>query len=273
MPRVVIKKSGEKELYQPEKVANSLRKIGAEEDLIKTVLITLDEKLPDVVTTKKLYREVFNLLSQNKPHLCTKYNLKNAIYLLGPSGYPFEKFFAKILDHYGYETKTNLFLAGKCLTYEIDILAKKEGNDYLIECKFHQFFRKKEEIKNILYVYARYLDLKENYPRSQAWLVTNTKFTSEVIKFAECYNIKLTSWNWPKEDNLFTLIEKKKLYPITILTKCQQKVFREFIKVDVILVEDLIKKDKRFIQKITNLNEKEVEIMLAEAGNLLRESA
>lgn len=269
MPEKVIKRNGESEPYLKEKVINSLKRVGANEETINFILEKLDEKLSQVVTTKKLYQEVFSLLKEKEPNRSTKYNLKKAIFLLGPSGYPFEKFFAKILDFYGYETKTNLFLTGKCLVYEIDILAKKENIDYLIECKFHQFFSKKEEIKNILYVYSRYLDLKENFEKSQAWLVTNTKFTTETVKFAKCYGIKLTSWNFPEKENLVSLIEEKKLYPITILTCCHNKVFKEFIKYEIILIEDLFKKDKRFLQKITNLKEKEIDSILEEAKNLI----
>ncbi len=271
MPELVIKRNGLKEPYQKEKVINSLRKIGADEETINAVLRTLDEKFPQIVTTKKLYQEVFNLLKVKKSLLSTKYNLKNAISLLGPAGYSFEKFFAKVLTFYGYETKTNLFLAGKCLVYEIDILAKKESVDYIIECKFHNIFSKKETMKNILYVYGRFIDLKENFPQSQAWLVTNTKFTSEVIHFAECYNLKLTSWNWPADENLFNLIEKNKLYPITILTCCPKFVFKNLIKFEIILVKELLQKEKRLIKKIANISDQEINLMFEEALNLLND--
>lgn len=269
MPELIIKKNGQKEIYQKEKVVNSLKRVGADEETIDFILQAIEKKFPQIVTTKKLYQEVFNLLKTKKPTLSTKYNLKNAIFLLGPSGFPFEKFFAKILNAYGYLTEINLFLSGKCLVYEIDVFAKKEGIEYLIECKFHQLFKTKEAIKNILYIYARYLDLKENFQKAKAWLVTNTKFTTETIKFAQCYDIKLTGWNYPSDENLVNLIENKKLYPITILTCCPSRVFREFIKYEIILVEDLFKKEKRFLQKITNLKEKEIDSILEESKMLL----
>ncbi len=269
MPELVIKRNGQKEPYQKEKVISSLKRINTDEATINFILETLEKKFPSVITTKKLYQEVFNLLKEKKPFLQTRYNLKNALFLLGPSGFPFEKFFAKILNFYGYETKTNLFLIGKCLVYEIDILAKKDNIDFLIECKFHQSFKKKEEIKNILYVYARFLDLKEKWLQSQAWLVTNTKFTSETIKFAECYGIKLTSWNYPQNETLVNLIENKKLYPVTILTCCPSRIFKELIKFDIVLIEDLFKKEKRFIKKITEINEKDLDLILREASELL----
>ncbi len=147
-----------------------------------------------------------------------------------------------------------------------------ENLSYIIECKFHQKAWYKNDTKTILYSYARFIDLKNKDPQLNLWLVTNTKFTSEVINFANCYNIKLTSWNYPENENLAQLIENKKLYPVTILTSCSTKVFQSLIKFDILLIQDLLKKEKRFIQKITNLNEKEVEKIFEEAKVLVWET-
>jgi hypothetical protein len=269
MLRTVIKNNGEREFYQQEKIIQSLEKIGAEKQTIEEILYFLDKNLPSVVTTKEIFNKIFNFLEERNRKLKIKYNLKNAIALLGPAGYSFEKFFAKIISHYGYQAQTNLILKGKCLPYEIDILAEQDGLKYLIECKFHQFFNKKNDIKTILYVYGRYLDLKVNFPQSILWLVTNTKFTSETIKFANCYKIKLTSWNYPLVDNLPILIERNHLYPVTILTCCHRNVFSQLVKSGIILVSDLLKKDRRFLQKITSLTEREIAELIEEAKILL----
>lgn len=269
MPKRVIKNNGFVEPYQEEKIIASLERIGAEKQTIEEILSFLNKNLPETVRTKDIFQQIFRFLGQKNKKLTTKYNLKNAVALLGPAGYSFEKFFAKVLEHYGYKTENNLILKGKCLPYEVDVLAEKDNLDYLIECKFHQFLGKKNDVKTILYVYARYLDLKVNFPQSTAWLVTNTKFTSEVIQFANCYGIKLTSWNYPLTDNLPLLIEAKRIYPITILTCCQKRVFSQLIKAGIILVSDLLNKEKRFLQKITSLNENEINEILAEAERLL----
>lgn len=269
MLRTVIKNNGETEVYQPEKIIKSLERIGTENQTIEEVIKHLDKNLPSVVTTKKIFKEIFSFLENRNKKIKIKYNLKNAISLLGPAGYSFEKFFAKIINHYNYQTQTNLILKGKCLPYEIDILAQREGLEYLIECKFHQFSNKKNDIKTILYVYGRYLDLKVNFPQSVLWLATNTKFTSETIKFANCYEIKLTSWNYPLTDNLPMLIETKHLYPVTILTCCHRNVFSQLIKAGIILVSDLLNKDKRFLQKITSLTEQQIDKIIEEAKMLL----
>lgn len=271
MPKIVIKADGTQEHYQKEKVVQSLKRIGTSDEIINEILEIIDKEFLDKITTKKLYQRVFEILREKKRPLSTKYNLKKAIFLLGPSGYPFEQFFSQILNSYGYQTQTNLYLSGKCLTYEIDILAKKNSVDYLIECKYHHSFYKKNDLKVVLYVYGRFIDLKVNFPKSNVWIATNTKFTLEAIKFAECYNLKLTSWDYPVNESLPYLIEEKKLYPVTILTSANRKVFKDLIKNGIILIQDLIKREKRFLLKITNLKEKELDEILFEARELTEE--
>jgi len=40
---------------------------------------------------------------------------------LGPTGYPFEKYIAKVLNTYNFTTKTNQVLNGKCVFHEVDV--------------------------------------------------------------------------------------------------------------------------------------------------------
>lgn len=268
MPRLVVKKNGVQEIYSPTKVKQTLLRLKVNELLINYILSELD-KLPEKVTTTQLYKNVFKILSDKDIIAGIKYNLKNAIFLLGPSGYPFEKFFAKILNFYGYKTITNVFLNGACLVYEIDIVASKDNEQFIIECKYHQQFYSKNDVKTCLYVYGRYLDIQKVNPYLNCWLVTNTKFTENAINFAKCYNLKLTSWNYPDDYNLVSLIENWKLYPITILTNCNARVFREFIKADIILLKDLLSTNEHFIKKITNLSSKEISGIIQEARLVL----
>ncbi len=118
MPQLIIKKDGTIEPYKEEKVIQTLKRINTKKEIIDFVLKQIEEKLPSEITTTDLYKFVFNLLREKEYSLSVKYNLRSALALLGPSGYPFEKFFSHLLNFYGYETKTNIFLSGKCLTYE-----------------------------------------------------------------------------------------------------------------------------------------------------------
>jgi hypothetical protein len=188
-------------------VSSSLKRAGAEKKLISQVLNHLQKKLYDGISTREIYREVYFLLNQLKHPLSLKYNLKEAIMALGPSGYPFEKFVAGVLARQGYQTKTNQIVKGRCVDHEIDVLAQKEKQSWLIECKFHNQPGTKSEIKEVLYTYARFLDVNQNGKFTQGWLITNTKVTSQVIKYAHCVNLMVLSWDYPKKHSLRLMIE------------------------------------------------------------------
>lgn len=47
--------------------------------------------------------------------------------------------------------------------------------------------------------------------------MTNTRFSTDAIKYAECQNIRLTSWGYPKGEGIMDLIESTGLHPITIV--------------------------------------------------------
>ena len=109
---------------------------------------------------------------------------------------------------------------------EVDVVAKKENQICLIECKYHNSPGIKSDIKTALYIHSRFLDIEKAYRekdnnnniRFEAWLVTNTRCTSDALKYAGCVGLKVLAWYCPKIKNLQYFIETKKLYPISILS-------------------------------------------------------
>jgi hypothetical protein len=55
-------------------------------------------------------------------------------------------------------------------------------------------------------------------PIDRGLLVTNTKFTSEAVAYAECAGVELLGWSNPDEGNLFDLMTATRVYPVTALT-------------------------------------------------------
>lgn len=212
----VKKASGIFESFSEDKVRQSLKRAGATPKVIDKILVQLIGQIHDGMTTRAIYRQVFNLLNQYQAGQGYHYSLKDALMQLGPSGYPFEKFIARLLDSLGYQTQTNIIMQGKCIQHEIDIIADKDRQQYLIECKFHNRPGTKTRSKDALYTQARLEDLSHEF--NQAWLVTNTKLTTDAIKYGLCRGIKLLAWRYPSDAGLETLIEMNKLHPLTCLT-------------------------------------------------------
>lgn len=224
----VLKESGEREPFDPLKVKDALRRAGLGGKGADAILASLRPKLYDGIPTKKIYAIVYDLLEEIKPEVSHKYNLKRALFEIGPAGYEFEDFIGRLLSLEGYRTEVRQTLQGKCVTHEIDVIAARNGEAYAVECKFYNEGGVRCRIQIALYVYARYLDLGEGAKLgvcrhfTKPWLVTNTKFSDDVVKYAECMDIPLLGWRHPLEYGLEAMIDKRKCYPITVIPMSQE---------------------------------------------------
>jgi len=63
----VTKISGEKALFDEEKLRNSLKRSKADDDIIDKVIEKVKIELKDSITTKEIYRMAFTYLRKNSP--------------------------------------------------------------------------------------------------------------------------------------------------------------------------------------------------------------
>ncbi len=218
----VIKADGTKEAYNEDKIISSATRVGVPAEIQHDMLEAIRNRLYDGIKTSEIFSMIQEFLqSHQSGHLAMKYNLKSAIAELGPSGYPFEKFLSLLLTEIGYVTSTNQTLNGSCISHEIDVLAHKDETTYFIEAKFHSKPAQRTDVRVALYIRARYDDLVSAWNRgaTQAWIMTNTRFSTDAIKYAKCQNLRLTSWAYPKGEGLVDLIEHTRLFPITMITQ------------------------------------------------------
>lgn len=80
----------------------------------------------------------------------------------------------------------------------------------MVECKYHNMPGKRSDLKVVMYTYARFLDVK-HLGFEQPWLVTNTKCTSEVKKYAQCMGIRVISWRYPHDECMEKMLMQKPL--------------------------------------------------------------
>lgn len=238
----VTKADGRLEEYSEDKVRASLTRAGAEESLIQDILDHIKTELHEGIKTEEIYSHIFDILKGKSSHLIARYNLKQAIMELGPSGYPFEKFIAGVLETHGYKTEVGQTVPGECVYHEIDVIAEKDGRRVMVECKFHNGPGTKSKIQTILYTYARYLDVSMHKEFQEAWLVTNTKVTSEVIDYSRCKGLKVISWDYPRDMSLRKMIEDSSLHPITIDQSLSKERKMELLNQGIVFMKDI--KDK-----------------------------
>lgn len=233
----VVKASGEVVPFSENKVISSLMGAGASKELAQKIIDQIKPSLYQNIPSFEIYSAVMNILKKEQKKVAVRYNLKAAIMQLGPSGYPFEKYAAGVLESAGFKTETNQIIIGKCVSHEVDIVAQKDQK-FMVECKFHTQPGMKTDIKVALYTYARFLDVKEK-GFDIPWLITNTKVTQEVKTYAACVGMRVTAWDYPDEESLNKLIDKDELYPITALTNISDEEKRFLLDNGTIFVKDI----------------------------------
>lgn len=238
----VLKATGEREPFSENKLYNSIQRAGVPKDLQDQAVAHVKDLLYDDIPTSKIYHHVSEFLSKSShPYANSKYTLKNAIMELGPTGYPFEDFAARVLGTFGYQTQVRQVLMGKCVSHEVDIIAKKDTSTIIFEAKFHNKNGIKTDVQVALYTQARFQDLREKHMFTSCGLITNTKLTTDAIAYAECMNMSILSWNYPNEGSLRDIVEKEQLFPITALTTLPTASKEQLLSQGVVLISELCK--------------------------------
>ncbi|KKU25136.1 MAG: ATP-cone domain protein [Microgenomates group bacterium GW2011_GWA2_46_16] len=259
----VKKASGDLEPFSEEKVTRSLLRAGTDTALTDKIVAHVEKELYDGIPTHKIYSHIFELLKREQSPLSGRYNLKKAIMDLGPTGYPFEKFVAALLQHNGYQVETGVEVRGHCVAHEIDVIAQKDDQRFMVECKFHNQPGTRSDVKVALYIKARFDDVKATF--HQAWLVTNTKLTSDAIQYGECAGMKLIGWSYPSYGSLQDLIEGSGLHPVTCLTSLSQNQKQILLSSNIVLCRDVATAKQEILSSLALSDEQKTEVF-AEIG-------
>lgn len=266
----IVKHSGAIVDFNPDKLIVSLLKSGADEFTANTIVKKISKEIFEGISTKSIYKKAFALLKNHTNSNAARYNLRTAIDMLGPEGFFFEKYIARLFAAENYETKNNIILQGNCVSHEIDVLVKKNNIVAMVECKFHGGKQGVSDVKTPLYVFSRFNDLRlKNYALfsnkekiTDCWIVTNTRFTSDAIAFAECSGINLISWDYPENGSLKSRNNIDCLYPVTCLTTLTKAEKEKLLVLDIILVKELIN---------NSIDLKEIGVGVNRVKNVLKE--
>ena len=249
--------SGEKANFSPDKIARSLRKSGADKASIQQILSLIESELYEGITTREVYNRAFELLKEKDSVLASRYKLKKAIYELGPTGYPFERFVAALFEHRDYRVEVGKVVQGVCVSHEVDVIAKKDNLTLFIECKFHSEQGRFCNVKIPLYIHSRFRDIEKFYQAkhhpeeffNEGWVVTNTRFTKDALEYGKCADLNLLGWDFPKGAGLKEMIDAAGLYPITVSTLLSKREKQFLLSRDVVLCRDLVK-DKFYLDHL-----------------------
>lgn len=274
-PSTIIKADGTKEAFDSVRFAISLRRAGAGEHAAERIAETIMTTLVPGVTSREIYARAFALLRREARPVAARYALRRALLELGPTGHPFEDFISHLYQAEGWQVETRKIMKGKCVSHEVDFYAShKDKNEFLAaELKYHNDPGYKTDLKVALYVKSRFDDIfacdasARSCPIDRGILITNTKFTSEAIAYAECSGVELLGWGYPTENSLFMRMSRAKIYPITAVTGLSRSEKRLLIDNRTVAVDQILE-DRRLLDPL-RLSSERVGELLAEVEGLL----
>lgn len=265
----IIKANGERQEFSREKLVTSIKRAGVPENLQQEVLSHIESTLHEGMKTSELYQHIAEFLSKDtNAYHHAKYSLKQSLMAIGPTGYPFEDYLSKLLTAEGFTTTVRNTVMGRCISHEIDVIAKKGTDTIMVEAKYHNSTGIKTDVHVALYTQARFEDVKEKMQFSKPLLITNTKATTDVIAYAKCVGMDVISWDYPEGDSLRDAVEAYNMYPITAISHLPSTFMRELLEQGIVLCKDICT-NPQLIDTL-NLPEGEKKQILSEAQFLCR---
>lgn len=273
MPVEIVKTDGTTETFDGMKLEWSLRRAGASTHTAERIRHTIESSIRAGAPTQEIYKRAFQMLRHDARPAAARYSLRRALFEFGPSGHPFENYVAELFKKEGWEVEYRRMIPGKCVSHEVDVYAKRDGEFLAAELKYHNDPGYKTDVKVALYVKARFDDIWQCEPTNgntcpvdHGFLVTNTKFTRDAVQFAKCSGIQLLGWSYPLEGSLYDRIVATGLYPITALTMLRKTEKRLLIDQGVVTCEQL--REHRDLLRALNIPAERIGTIMAEANSL-----
>ena len=271
----VTKANGTKQLFERRKVVKTCLRMGASEKMSRTVAKEVEKRVFNGIETSKILQMIFDELGKRNPSIKYRICLRKGISLMKPKP-DFERFVQIILSEHGYDVTPNQIIQGKCIDHEIDAIARKNDQTYLVEIKHHRNYHTPTGLDESRIARAVFEDVTEGFKDGlntlridRAMIVCNTKLSEHARRYAECRGIQKIGWSSPSDQNLQTLIEGKKLYPLSCLKDLDPKTREKLTAAGIILMKQLIMEDLETIARKTRIPKKKLISLVTKAELIL----
>ncbi len=273
-PIQITKRNGDLAPFDEDKLRRALTRSGAKPIDLEEALEAVRSILYDGIDTHKIFQTAYQVLKKRSHHSAGRYRLKKAMMELGPSGYPFEKFVGKLLESQGYHATVNVIVQGACVSHEVDVVALKDKEQTMVECKYHTDISIKSDVKVALYIHSRFQDVSKAWAAAsndpemkyQGMIVTNTRFSTDATQYAECVGLKLVSWDYPRSGCLKDWIDQSGYHPITSLSLLSKSEKIKLLEKGLVLCRDVSR--KRDLLEEVGINKNKIPRIIEEARAL-----
>ncbi len=252
--------------------------MGATRDIAETIAEKIEKNIYDGIETRKILRMIFRQLSRYIPAIKLQTDLRKALSLMKPAP-DFERYIQILLSEHDYEVIPNQVIKGKCVEHEVDAVAAKNGETYIVEVKHHFNYHTPTGLDASRVARAVFEDVTEGFRLGlnklridRAMIVCNTKLSEHAKHYSKCRGIHHIGWSSPPNNDLQTMIEEKKLYPITYLRGLSALTKEKLASAGVILLKQLAAKNPEELRRETAIPGEPLELMIKKASTLVSEN-
>jgi hypothetical protein len=264
----IVKADGSSEVFDEAKLAASLQRTGAGAHTAERIAHTITSSVGASVSSSEIFRKALAMLRREARPAAARYALRRAFLELGPTGHPFEDFIGQLFAAEGWKVSTRNIIEGHCVEHEVDLVADRDNEHLVAELKYHNDATYKTDLKVALYVQARFEDIAKGAKSrmNRGMLITNTKFTSQAIQYAQCAGMELLGWSYPDEGGLYDRVVASAVYPVTTLMTLKQAEKRLLINQGIIT--SALLRERREVLRTIGIPPERIGEILAETDSL-----
>ncbi len=261
----VRKADGRLEPYDEAKVLRTALYLGLERADAERIEREISEKVYDGIPTSEILSMIRGLAEEVRPELSRTTDLREAISAMRPKP-DFEEYARIVLREAGYLVEPGRVLEGRCVSHEIDGIAFRGDEVFMVEVKHHFNHHTYTGLGTILELWAALEDLREGYrlgfhPYSftSAILVCNTKISQHAEQYARCKGIMYMGWRYPRAFALSDIVSSKRIYPVTMLKELPAEKIAKLGDRGIVALSQLTRLRVEELARIMETNTEEAE--------------
>lgn len=271
----VIKADGTRQPFQRHKIVKTCLRMRVSEDVAEAVAEKIEKEVYNGIQTRKILQMIFEYLQKKRPTFKHRIDLRKAISLLRPVP-DWEHFVQMLLGELGYTVTPNQILRGRCIEHEIDAVARKSNETFLVEIKHHYKYHTSTGLDVCRIIRATFEDITEGFDLglnsincTKTMIVCNTKLSNHAKQYAKCRDIDHIGWKVPIKYGLDRIIEEKKFHPITLIKNLDRKIEEKLGNKGIVLLRQLTESSISQLSKKTGVESYRFEKIVQKAKNIL----
>ena len=244
-PKFVQKADGSLQQFDAAKVMKTCLRLGASRRIAEKIVLEIEEQIHDGMRTRDILQMIYSKLRLYQPEISHLMDLRKALSVTSPRA--FEVYIQQLLREHGYTVTPNQIVQGKCIAHEVDAIASKGDQVYLVEIKHHVNYHSPTGLDESRIARAVFEDITDGYQEgtnsfqvNRAMIVTNTKFSDHSLQYSTCRGIDLIGWSYPVNNGLQDLIEENQFHPLTCLKGLDDDLYSALISNDIIAMKQII---------------------------------